>query len=154
MAISVKCPNGHDLKVKDEYAGKSGLCPHCHAKIRVPLPQPKSPPPKPPDKVSDDDVLAMLGPPRAVNVSTSSDEDGSAAFPPRKAPAGGESIHDAAPGKPESPASGISLLGASVLRREKLCPHCGNLTSYTFTHCPRCGTPLPTSSSTTVNRPK
>lgn len=37
MAIEVQCPNGHLLRVKDEHAGKTGLCPHCHAKVQVPL---------------------------------------------------------------------------------------------------------------------
>ncbi len=58
MAISVRCPNGHDLRVKDEFAGKSGLCPHCRCRIQVPMPVNVGDP----GKVSDDDVLAMLGP--------------------------------------------------------------------------------------------
>jgi hypothetical protein len=153
MAISIKCPNGHDLKVKDEYAGKSGLCPHCHAKVQVPVPPPK-PVARPSGKVSDDDVLAMLGPPRRVKVEAEEEEGGGPAFPPRKPPAAEESIHDAAANKSDSPASGISLLGASVLRREKLCPHCGNLTSQSFTHCPRCGTPLPASTAVSGKKPK
>lgn len=39
MAISVVCPNGHPVLVKDEYAGKTGFCPQCHAKVQVPLPK-------------------------------------------------------------------------------------------------------------------
>lgn len=38
MAIEIRCPNGHVLRVKDECAGKAGLCPHCRAKVRVPMP--------------------------------------------------------------------------------------------------------------------
>ena len=57
MSIKVVCPNGHALQVKDEFAGKSGLCPHCKARITVPKPEPEA--------VSEDDLLAVLGPPRA-----------------------------------------------------------------------------------------
>ncbi|MGA2034029.1 MAG: hypothetical protein ABSG68_17430 [Thermoguttaceae bacterium] len=53
MAITVKCPNGHELKVKDEFAGKSGKCPHCGARIDIPAAQP----------MSDDEILGMIGPP-------------------------------------------------------------------------------------------
>jgi hypothetical protein len=53
MAIAVTCPNGHVLKVKDEFAGKLGRCPHCQAKVQVPTPV---------AVISDDDILAVLGP--------------------------------------------------------------------------------------------
>lgn len=36
MAIQVTCPNGHTLKVSDDMAGKTGLCPKCKAKVKVP----------------------------------------------------------------------------------------------------------------------
>ena len=39
MAIEIRCPNGHFLRVKDEYAGKTGLCPSCRARVRVPVPK-------------------------------------------------------------------------------------------------------------------
>jgi hypothetical protein len=35
MGIAVHCPGGHTLRIKDKYAGKSGKCPRCGAKIRV-----------------------------------------------------------------------------------------------------------------------
>ncbi len=38
MPIKITCPNGHTLKVSDDMAGKTGLCPHCKAKIKVPEP--------------------------------------------------------------------------------------------------------------------
>ena len=37
MAIEVRCPNGHMLRVKDACAGKAGLCPQCRAKVRIPM---------------------------------------------------------------------------------------------------------------------
>ncbi len=36
MAIHVVCPNGHTLKVTDDCAGKTGLCPVCKARVKVP----------------------------------------------------------------------------------------------------------------------
>jgi len=39
MAIRLHCPNGHAVRVNDEFAGKIGLCPKCRAKVQVPLPR-------------------------------------------------------------------------------------------------------------------
>jgi anti-sigma B factor antagonist len=36
MNFKIHCPNGHSVLVKEEFAGKTGLCPQCRAKIRVP----------------------------------------------------------------------------------------------------------------------
>jgi hypothetical protein len=52
MGISITCPNGHALKVKDELAGKTGLCPYCKAKVTIPQHE----------GLSDDDIMAVLGP--------------------------------------------------------------------------------------------
>jgi hypothetical protein len=38
MGIRVECPNGHVFKVKDKYAGKKGLCPHCEGQVIVLVP--------------------------------------------------------------------------------------------------------------------
>ena len=38
MGISVTCPNGHEFKVKDKYAGKKGLCPFCKDQVAVRVP--------------------------------------------------------------------------------------------------------------------
>jgi len=38
MGIRVSCPNGHVFKVKDKYAGKKGLCPHCEGQVIVRVP--------------------------------------------------------------------------------------------------------------------
>jgi len=38
MGIRVECPNGHVFKVKDKYAGKKGICPHCDGKVVVQVP--------------------------------------------------------------------------------------------------------------------
>lgn len=57
MAITVKCPKGHLLRVKDKYAGQSGFCPQCSARIDVPHPK----------QLSEDEILAILGPSSSPN---------------------------------------------------------------------------------------
>jgi len=54
MSITIVCPNGHKLKVKDKYAGKSGLCPTCKARIKVPVPKPRG--------IDDDAIMDILRP--------------------------------------------------------------------------------------------
>ena len=53
MSIRCVCPNGHVLKVKDSFAGTSGLCPTCRARVQVP--QRRARP------VSEDAILELLG---------------------------------------------------------------------------------------------
>lgn len=36
MGIVAYCPNGHRVKVKDELAGRKGICPQCQARFRIP----------------------------------------------------------------------------------------------------------------------
>ena len=38
MSIRVVCENGHELKVKANMAGKTGLCPQCRVVVHVPIP--------------------------------------------------------------------------------------------------------------------
>lgn len=52
MSIRVVCPNGHVLKVKESLAGKTGLCPHCKARVEVPLPSQED--------LSEDAILGLL----------------------------------------------------------------------------------------------
>jgi anti-anti-sigma factor len=37
MSIRTFCPNGHPVRVQEELAGKTGLCPRCRARLHVPL---------------------------------------------------------------------------------------------------------------------
>ncbi|MDH3717727.1 MAG: GYF domain-containing protein [Planctomycetota bacterium] len=37
MGIRFYCPRGHKLNVKSFLAGKTGYCPHCHARVEIPL---------------------------------------------------------------------------------------------------------------------
>ena len=125
MSITVQCPNGHVLKVKNVFAGKSGLCPECHARVYVPAPQ---------KTMSEDDILGLMGPPRAVPPIAPD------AFAHAVAEASdAESVYD----EPPASQSGINLLNSSILKRKKLCPHCGIFVSLAFNTCPRCGSPLP-----------
>lgn len=52
MYIEVFCPHGHRLKVREEYAGRTGSCPVCGAKVKVPEKK---------QTLSDDDILKLLG---------------------------------------------------------------------------------------------
>jgi hypothetical protein len=36
MSIRVVCPNGHESKIKDRYAGMRGACPICKVPLKVP----------------------------------------------------------------------------------------------------------------------
>ncbi|NQT13029.1 MAG: hypothetical protein HQ582_09795, partial [Planctomycetes bacterium] len=53
MSIQVVCPNGHVLKVSDDFAGKMGLCPVCKARIKVPQPSE--------EQLSEDAIMSILG---------------------------------------------------------------------------------------------
>ncbi len=43
MSIRVVCPEGHDLKIKDKYAGRTGRCPLCKSRIKIPVPDEEIP---------------------------------------------------------------------------------------------------------------
>jgi hypothetical protein len=51
MSIRFICPNGHELNVKDKYAGLTGLCPRCQVRVLVPVPA---------AKLSDDAIVDLL----------------------------------------------------------------------------------------------
>jgi len=36
MSILVHCPGGHSIRIKAKYAGQTGRCPRCGARIEVP----------------------------------------------------------------------------------------------------------------------
>jgi len=87
MSIRVVCPNGHALNVKDDLAGKTGLCPICKTRVRVPKVQQ--------DGLSEDAILNILGPHLSDDVGELSAEerpgpisrrlfDGDRGSPPKK----------------------------------------------------------------------
>jgi hypothetical protein len=53
MSIRCVCQNGHVLKVKDSFAGTSGLCPSCRARVDVPK--------SGKNHISEDVILGLLG---------------------------------------------------------------------------------------------
>ena len=125
MSIKVTCPNGHALQVKSEFAGKSGLCPHCKARIVVPKPEPVA--------ISEDDLLELLGPPRAVHRVPVADE------PPPHHP----TAHKEEPKKQESKReAAVSPTDSALLRRKRVCPKCCEIISISHSDCPQCHTPL------------
>ena len=130
MGITTKCANGHVLRVKDEFAGKSGLCPHCRGRVFVPMPVhclEKA-------RISDEEILGLLGKP---GISTRA---------PVEAAAPSDSVLDAAGSTNRSSGdTSVSLQSSSASRKVKICSKCEHITSAAFTHCPRCGAPLPDS---------
>jgi hypothetical protein len=57
MSIRVVCPNGHVLNVRDDLAGKIGLCPTCKARVEVPESRGGG--------LSEEAIMGILGPPVA-----------------------------------------------------------------------------------------
>jgi anti-anti-sigma factor len=138
MSIEVTCPNGHVLRVKREFAGRSGLCPNCQARIDVPKAAP----------VSEDDLLTVLGPPRPVPRPAASggppaphhlaDTQVASAQPTRAAHAHQPNALDdeRQPRKPRGPGD------SALLRRRRVCPKCCQIVPFAHNVCPHCNTSL------------
>ncbi len=123
MGIRVECPHGHVFKVKDKYAGKKGLCPHCEGQVIVLVP----------DTLSDsglNDVLQREALQRRQSSQhhqpTPSSSDSSVFDDPEEQVA-----------SPSSSTSG-SLLGSSVIRHNIKCK-CGQHVPMWYARCPACG---------------
>ncbi len=112
MGISVKCPNGHEFKVKDKYAGKKGLCPYCPGQVSVRVP----------DAVSSKELTKA-----ALKVAR--DQHAGAAAPTA-------SVFDDP--DEQSPSASGSLIGSSVIRHNIKC-RCGEKVPMWFARCPKCG---------------
>jgi anti-anti-sigma factor len=135
MSIEVKCPNGHVLRVKREFAGRSGLCPECRVRIDVPQAAP----------VSEDDVLTVLGPPRPAPrpiappaphhlAETQIATAQSTRVVPARSP---QSVLDEPEvRKPKSPGD------STLLRRKRVCPKCCQIVPFAHSTCPHCNTSL------------
>ena len=116
MGIQVECPQGHIFRVKDKYAGKKGLCPHCEGQVVVRVP----------DALSSKEAnkayrQAILQEQRAKNPVQDSDA----------------SVFDD-PDESSASASG-SLLGSSVIRHHVKCVKCGQPVPMWFAKCNHCG---------------
>jgi len=115
MGIAVKCPNGHEFKVKDKYAGKKGLCPYCKGQVAVRVP----------DRVSSDELSKA-----AYRVAAEEHGAGPAA-------AAVASVFDDH-GDTNDPSASSSSMGSSVIRHNIKCK-CGERVPMWFAKCPKCG---------------
>ena len=128
MPIEVVCPNGHLLKVKDKYAGKSGLCPHCQAPLLVPAPRADDEDDSielVPRKRIEDELTKPL-PPAAAGGHIDDDDEIPGGGTPSKAAA--SAAHSA----------GESLLGSAVIKHQKMCRRCHQMSPIWFARCPNC----------------
>ena len=124
MGIQVECPNGHTFKVKDKYAGKKGLCPHCEGQVIVQVPDALTANPA-------SDVLQREAIARRQASHHHSTPQGSSS---------GSHVFDdpnEGPAPASSSASG-SLLGSSVIRHNIKCK-CGQHVPMWYARCPSCG---------------
>ncbi len=119
MGISVKCPHGHEFKVKDKYAGKKGLCPFCKGQVAVRVP----------DAVSSENLQ------KAARRAAAEQHGAGAA-----AAAAASSIFDES--LPQDASTSSSLIGSSVIRHNVLCK-CGEKVPMWFARCPKCGDFMP-----------
>lgn len=119
MGIEITCPNGHQLQIKEKYAGKAGLCPKCHAAIQVPALIPSS----------IDDLIDLVPRAPATKVAAfdpaADDDDDDDPMPTRAA---------------HSPSrTGDSLLSSSSLvKHQKVCPKCFQVAPIWFARCQHC----------------
>lgn len=119
MSIRFICPNGHELNVKDKYAGLTGLCPKCQVRVLVPVPA---------GKLTDDLIVDMLGPPPERDL-----DDG---LPVHQDPK-----HRGVGVAEGGSSSGTSLRGLSPLNRGmKVCPKCRREVRAVYDICPHCRT--------------
>ena len=113
MSIDVTCSNGHKLRVKEKYAGKQGLCPHCKAAVFVPIPVAAA-------RMSDSAILSVVGRPTREEPDTS---------------------HEDALHHEPSGGSSMSLASASFVRKHtKVCQKCKSNVLATYDLCPHCHT--------------
>jgi hypothetical protein len=124
MGIRVVCPNGHEFKVKDKYAGKKGLCPHCEGQVIVQVP----------------DALSSFETNEEFQRETLKQRQ--AAHQPKESAKSSSSsssvLDDSHEALGSSPSTSGSLLGSSVLRHNIKCA-CGQRVPMWYARCPACG---------------
>jgi hypothetical protein len=123
MGIHVICPNGHEFKVKDKYAGKKGLCPHCEGQVIVQVP----------------DALSSFENNEEFQRETLRQRQSAQQQPQPSKPFSSSSVlDDSHDNLGSSPSASGSLLGSSVLRHNIKCA-CGNRVPMWYARCPACG---------------
>ncbi|HUY32687.1 MAG TPA: hypothetical protein VMV69_07875 [Pirellulales bacterium] len=110
MAIEVKCPNEHLLKIGSGLAGRTVRCPRCQAAVVVPQPL---------REVSEQAILEFLGP---------------APMNPVRAAAPG------LPPEADPPAEPAVLRLRGHLGEFKTCPKCQREVRAAYDICPHCNT--------------
>jgi len=115
MSIRVQCPNGHIFRVKDKYAGKKGLCPHCDGEVVVKVP-----------KLTDEVPSGSAPAPKKGQKPYVIDE------------------HDTTlvyedPLSEETSDTGHSLVGESAIQHGKKCAKCGAKSPIWYASCQKCG---------------
>jgi len=115
MGIQVKCPHGHVFKVKDKYAGKRGLCPHCTEQVIVEVPS-----------ITSSEAVS-----KAYKQAIAQEQ--------RSANDGGSSIFDDVPTQDADPSTSASLLGSSVIRHNTRCSFCNQSVPMWYAKCTACG---------------
>lgn len=120
MGIQVECPHGHVFKVKDKYAGKRGLCPHCKGQVVVLVP----------------DAYSSGAMQEAYRKAIDAEQH--AAHASGSSTSHDDSIFDDVPKDPSAETSG-SLLGSSVIRHHVRCDFCNQSVPMWYAKCPSCG---------------
>ncbi len=123
MGIRVVCPKGHRFKVKDKYAGKRGLCPHCTDKTYIQVPDLMS--------ASQHGVDQVIEHEHPKLKATSSMESG---LDP-----GSSHVFDEPFSVNQSAESSGSILSGSLIQHNTMCHKCGARAPMWFAKCPQCG---------------
>jgi hypothetical protein len=122
MGIQVKCPNGHTFKVKDKYAGKKGLCPHCEGQVIVVVP----------------DAFSLLDEGDELQKDAIRHRQAAAKNATPSSSASSSSVLDDSHDFGSTPGTSGSLLGSSVIRHNIKCK-CGERVPMWYARCPHCG---------------
>lgn len=128
MGIQVKCPHGHVFKVKDKYAGKKGLCPHCEGQVIVVVPDALTLLDET-DELQMDAIRHRQAAAKQPTASSSSSSVGSSSS---------SSVLDDSHDFGSTPGTSGSLLGSSVIRHNIKCK-CGERVPMWYARCPHCG---------------
>jgi hypothetical protein len=132
MGIQVECPNGHTFKVKDKYAGKKGLCPHCEGQVIVQVPDALTA-----NQASDTLQREAI---QRRQAAQSGVHRQATKQPAASQSSSGSHVFDDPNEGPSPASSGTSgsLLGSSVIRHNIKCK-CGQHVPMWYARCPACG---------------